>query len=65
MRIGILGTGDVAQAIGSGFVTLRHDVKMGARDANNEKAAAWVVASGPKASAGTFGDAAAFGDTRP
>ncbi len=41
MRIGILGTGDVAKAIGTGFVTLGHDVKMSSRDANNEKAAAY------------------------
>lgn len=53
---------NVAKAIGSGFVTLGYDVKMGSRDANNEKAAAWARASGPKAAAGTFADAAAFGD---
>jgi predicted dinucleotide-binding enzyme len=35
---------------------------MGARDANNDKAAAWAKASGAKASQGTFADAAAFGE---
>src|SRR5690349_500693 len=62
MRIGILGTGDVAKALGKGFLTLGHEVRMGSRSATNEKAVAWVKDSGPKASAGTFADAAAFGD---
>src|SRR5688572_12332916 len=35
---------------------------MGSRSATNEKALAWVKASGPQASAGTFSDAATFGE---
>lgn len=62
MRIGILGTGDVGKALGSGFLALGHDVKMGAREATNEKAVAWAAEKGAKASAGTFADAAAFGE---
>jgi predicted dinucleotide-binding enzyme len=62
MKIGILGTGDVGKALGKGFLALGHEVKLGGREARNEKAAAWVAESGPKASAGTFGDAAAFGE---
>lgn len=62
MKVGILGTGEVGKALGRGFLALGHEVKMGARDAGNEKAAAWVKESGPKASAGTFADAAAFGE---
>jgi predicted dinucleotide-binding enzyme len=62
MKIGVLGTGDVGRSLGTGFVALGHDVKMGARDANNEKAAAWVAKAGAHASAGTFADAARFGD---
>jgi predicted dinucleotide-binding enzyme len=62
MKIGILGTGDVGKALGKGFLTLGHEVKMGGREANNEKAAAWVKDSGARASAGTFADAAAFGE---
>ncbi len=41
---------------------LGHDVMMGSRTKNNEKAAAWVKASGPKATQGTFADAAKFGE---
>jgi predicted dinucleotide-binding enzyme len=62
MKIGVLGTGDVGRALGKGFITLGHEVKMGARSATNEKALAWAEEMGPKASAGTFADAAAYGD---
>jgi hypothetical protein len=62
MRIGILGTGDVGRALGQGFIALGHEVKMGSRDASNEKALAWAKQGGPKASSGTFADAAAFGE---
>jgi hypothetical protein len=61
-KIGILGTGDVGRALGNGFVTLGYEVKMGAREAGNEKAAEWAKQAGPLASSGTFADAAAFGD---
>jgi len=62
MKIGILGTGMVGKAIGTKLVQLGHNVKMGSRTANNEKAAEWVKASGANASQGTFADAAAFGE---
>jgi predicted dinucleotide-binding enzyme len=62
MQVGILGTGDVGQSLGSAFVALGHDVKMGARRAGNEKASAWANAAGGRASAGTFAEAAAFGE---
>ncbi len=62
MRIGILGTGDVGSILASKLVTLGNEVKMGSRTANNPKAAAWAKASGPRASAGTFEDAAKFGE---
>ena len=62
MRIAILGTGVVGKALGQGFITLGHDVKMGSRDAKNEKALAWAKEMGATASTGTFADAAAFGE---
>jgi predicted dinucleotide-binding enzyme len=62
VKIGILGTGDVGRALGNGFIALGHEVKMGARDAHNEKAIAWARTSGINASSGTFADAAEFGD---
>jgi 8-hydroxy-5-deazaflavin:NADPH oxidoreductase len=62
MRVGILGTGVVGKALGKGFVTLAHEVKMGGRSATNEGAIAWAKEMGPKASVGTFADAASFGE---
>jgi predicted dinucleotide-binding enzyme len=61
MKIGILGTGAVGKALGKGFLALGHEVKLGGREAENEKAAAWVKENGARASAGTFADAAVFG----
>ena len=62
MKIGVLGTGSVGSAIASKLVSLGHDVKMGSRSATNDKALAWVASAGSRASAGTFADAAAFGE---
>ncbi|HEX8439544.1 NADPH-dependent F420 reductase [Archangium sp.] len=62
MKIAVLGTGVVGETIASKLVALGHEVKMGSRSANNEKAAAWVKKAGAKASQGTFADAAAFGE---
>jgi len=52
----------VGQTIGKKLVELGHEVRMGAREAGNEKARQWVMAAGPRASHGTFSDAAAFGE---
>ncbi|HUK30920.1 MAG TPA: NAD(P)-binding domain-containing protein [Candidatus Acidoferrum sp.] len=62
MKIGILGSGDVGQALGRGFISRGHEVKMGSRDANNEKAVAWAKQAGSRASTGVFADAARFGE---
>jgi 8-hydroxy-5-deazaflavin:NADPH oxidoreductase len=60
MKIGVLGTGEVGQAIGAKLVELGHDVMMGARAADNEKVLAFAERTGGKA--GTFRDAAAHGE---
>ncbi len=62
MRVGVLGTGDVGKALGRGFLALGHEVKMGAREAQNPKATEWAKAAGAKASIGTFAEAAQFGE---
>lgn len=62
MKIAVFGTGDVGATIGSKLVELGHEVRMGSRTANNEKASAWVKKAGGKASAGTYEDAATFGE---
>jgi predicted dinucleotide-binding enzyme len=61
-NIGILGTGDVGRVLGAGFASRGHPVRIGARDAKNEKAEKWVAETGARASAGTFADAAKFGE---
>lgn len=62
MKIAVLGTGVVGETIGSKLVELGHEVKMGSRTANNEKAQAFAAKFLGKATAGTFADAAAFGE---
>lgn len=62
MRIAVLGTGMVGQAIGSKLVQIGHQVRMGSRSAGGETAVAWVAAAGDGASEGAFEDAAAFGE---
>jgi predicted dinucleotide-binding enzyme len=63
MKIAILGTGSVGATIGSRLVDLGHQVMIGSRTSNNEKAQAFVSKhQGVNASAGTFSEAAAFGE---
>jgi predicted dinucleotide-binding enzyme len=62
MKIGVLGTGNVGQTLGSRLVQLGHDVMMGSRDAANPKAISWAKDEGHHASFGTFANAAAFGE---
>jgi len=62
MKFGVLGSGMVGSTIATKLVSLGHEVKLGSRNAANEKAAAWVASAGRGASQGTFADAAAFGE---
>ena len=62
MKIAVLGTGMVGDTIGSRLIELGHEVKMGSRTAGNEKAKSFVDKHKERASAGSFADAAAFGD---
>lgn len=62
MKIGILGTGQVAATLGHKLIQLGHQVMLGSRNQDNEKAAAWVAREGASASQGTFADAARFGE---
>lgn len=62
MRIGVLGTGMVGEALASRFVETGHDVVMGSRSATNDRAVAWVSRQLDRAGHGTFADAAAHGD---
>ena len=59
MKVGVLGSGDVAKALAGGFLKHGHDVTMGNR--TPEKLAEWAAAN-PKGATGTFAAAAAFGE---
>jgi hypothetical protein len=59
MKIGVLGSGDVAKTLASGFLKHGHQVTIGSR--TPDKLADWATKS-PPGSTGTFAEAAAFGD---
>lgn len=59
MKIGIIGSGDVAKTLGSGFLKHGHAVVMGTRDP--AKLAEWAKAN-PKGRVGSFADAAKFAE---
>jgi predicted dinucleotide-binding enzyme len=61
MRVGVLGSGQVGQALGRGFTSRGHEVMLGTRSPESDKVQAWV-AEGETRSAGTFAEAAAFGE---
>ena len=66
MRVGIIGSGPVGQALGLGFtqrVPGRGDeVMIGSREPESEKLAAWKTRAGERAATGTFAQAAAFAE---
>src|SRR5438270_11560746 len=59
MKVGVLGSGDVAKTLAGGFLKHGHEVALGTRDA--AKLAEWA-AKHPKARVATFADAAKFGE---
>ncbi|MCW3123796.1 MAG: Dinucleotide-binding enzyme [Flavipsychrobacter sp.] len=59
-RIGIIGSGHVAQSLGKGFLKHNYEVMLGSRDVS--KLSKWKEETGGKALLGSFEDAAKFGD---
>jgi predicted dinucleotide-binding enzyme len=59
MKVGILGSGSVAQLLGAGFLKHDHDVMLGTREPSKLKE--WA-AKNPRAKLGSNADAARFGD---
>ncbi len=59
MRIGVLGSGDVAKTLAAGLLKHGHEVLLGTREPS--KLRDWLKANA-RSSAGSFADAAAFGD---
>jgi predicted dinucleotide-binding enzyme len=59
MKVGIIGSGEVAESLGAGFLKHGHEVVMGSR--TPAKLSDWIKQHS-KAKAGSFGDAAKFGE---
>ncbi|NOT38119.1 MAG: NAD(P)-binding domain-containing protein [Saprospiraceae bacterium] len=59
-KIGIIGSGIVAQTLGAGFLKHGYQVMLGTRDAS--KLAEWQNGPGANALVGSFADAASFGE---
>jgi predicted dinucleotide-binding enzyme len=59
MKVGILGSGDVAQALGAGFIKHGHEVTLGTRDTTQ---LAEFAKANPKAKVASVTDAAKFGE---
>jgi predicted dinucleotide-binding enzyme len=60
MRIGILGSGDVAKSLGVGFRGAGHEVMLGSREP--QKLASWIKESSEGALSATFEETARFGE---
>jgi predicted dinucleotide-binding enzyme len=61
MKIGVLGSGIVGQVLGAGFLKHGHEAMLGTRDPKKKEVDDWVRAT-PGAKAGTFEEAARFGE---
>ncbi len=61
MKIGILGSGTVGQTLGAGLIKHGHQVKLGTRTPDDADVRKWLAAT-PGATAGTFAEAAKFGE---
>jgi predicted dinucleotide-binding enzyme len=59
MKVGVLGSGDVAKVLAGGFARHGHEVMIGSR--TPAKLAEWA-SSNPETATGTFADAAQFGE---
>jgi predicted dinucleotide-binding enzyme len=62
MKVGIIGSGNVGRALGTGFAETGHQVMLGTRDPDKRELKEWMAKTGPKAAVGTFADAASFGE---
>jgi predicted dinucleotide-binding enzyme len=62
MKIGILGTGMVGNALATRLVQVRHEVMMGSRTSRSDAGQEWLRGVGGQGRIGTFADAAAFGE---
>ncbi|HWV68565.1 NADPH-dependent F420 reductase [Chitinophaga sp.] len=62
MKIGILGSGPVGLTLGKGLIQTGHQVTIGTRNPSREALQQWIKKQGKQAMAGTFRQAAEFGE---
>jgi 8-hydroxy-5-deazaflavin:NADPH oxidoreductase len=62
MKIGIIGSGEVGRALGTGFLGSGHEVRIGTRTPKNPELVAWVQKAGNRASIGTPSETARGGE---
>ena len=62
MKIGILGSGEVGRALGRGFASRGHDVKIGSRNPKTKELQAWLKDTKGKGSLGSPSEAAGHGE---
>lgn len=62
MKVGIIGSGEVARALGRAFVAEGHRVMLGSRNPASDKLKAWLEQVGANGATGSFAEAAAFAD---
>src|SRR5437764_70528 len=61
MKVGVIGSGIVGQVLAAGFLKHGHQAMLGTRDPQKPDVQKWVAATAG-ARAGTFADAAKFGE---
>jgi predicted dinucleotide-binding enzyme len=62
MRVGILGSGPVGQALAAGFAAHGHPVMLGSRTPTKAELIQWAPATAGKVSLGTFAETAIHGE---
>ena len=63
MKIGIVGSGEVAQSLGDGLVAAGHDVMLGTREPTRKTLKKWQKKHAKQKYIGTTTEAASFGDS--
>ena len=61
MKVGIIGSGEVAQTLGSAFLSEGNEVMLGSRDPEKEAIKKWKTAN-KSGKSGTFAEASSFGE---
>ena len=62
MKIGIIGSGDVGQALGTALAAINHQVMIGSRTPGSDDLTKWKASVGKRATTGSVTDAASSAD---